>query len=238
MPGAAKNQGGTAGRPVHRHLRMPPGLWNRRHRHVPAGDRRVAGGLDAEEVRGRPGGEPVPPCGPGVAENRGRGGAGSHRPGKARRPGAGSGRRRHPPGRRGGGGGGHRQPGLPHRRVRPRGQAFRRRSLRRHCGGGGRVHPGGEAGHRPGPLRPDRGDDSALRADEVRRRGQGVQSGGQAGALHLCREPAEPGPHPERDPGPVGAHGGLLLRPEAGHAPGGALRHAGGGTGAHHCQGR
>ena len=62
--------------------------------------------------------------------------------------------------------------------------------------------------------------------------------GGQAGALHLRREPAEPGPHPERDPGPVGAHGGLLLRPEAGHAPGGALRHAGGGTGAHHRQGR
>ena len=44
--------------------------------------------------------------------------------------------------------------------------------------------------------------------------------------------------HPECDPGIVGAHGGLLLRPEAGHAPGGALRHAGGGTGAHHRQGR
>ena len=29
----------TAGRPVHRDLRMPPGLRNRRHRHVPAGDR-------------------------------------------------------------------------------------------------------------------------------------------------------------------------------------------------------
>ena len=73
---------------------------------------------------------------------------------------------------------------------------------------------------------------------EVRRRGQGLQPGGQAGALHLRREPFEPGPHPERGPGIVGTHGGLLLRPEAGHAPGGALRHAGGGTGAHHRQGR
>ena len=44
--------------------------------------------------------------------------------------------------------------------------------------------------------------------------------------------------HTEPDPGPVGTHGGLLLRPEAGHAPGGALRHAGGGAGAHHRQGR
>ena len=145
VPGPAADQGGAAGRPVHRHLRGPPGLRHRRHGDVPAGDRRAAGGLDAEEVRGRPGGEPVPPRGPGVAENRGRGGAGPHRPGKARRPGAGPGRGRHPPGRRGGGGGGHRQPGLPHRRVRPRGQAARRRGLRRHRGGGGRVRPGGDA---------------------------------------------------------------------------------------------
>ena len=42
----------------------------------------------------------------------------------------------------------------------------------------------------------------------------------------------------EPDPGLVGAHGGLLLCPEAGHAPGGALCHAGGGAGAHHGQGR
>ena len=66
----------------------------------------------------------------------------------------------------------------------------------------------------------------------------GIQFGGSAGALYLCREPAEPGPHPECDPGPVGADGGLFLRPEAGYASGGALRHAGGGTGAHHSQGR
>ena len=145
VPGPAADQGGAAGRPVHRHLRGPPGLRHRGHGDVPAGDRRTAGGLDAEEVRGRPGGEPVPPRGPGVAENRGRGGACPHRPDKARRPGAGPGRGRHPPGRRGGGGGGHRQPGLPHRRVRPRGQASRRRSLRRHRGGGGRVRPGGDA---------------------------------------------------------------------------------------------
>ena len=59
-----------------------------------------------------------------------------------------------------------------------------------------------------------------------------------AGALHLCREPVESGPHPECDTGPVGADGGLFLRPETGHAPGGALRHAGGGPRAHHRQGR
>ena len=40
----------------------------------------AAGGLDTEEVRGRLGGEPVPPCGSGVAENAGRGRAHSHRP--------------------------------------------------------------------------------------------------------------------------------------------------------------
>ncbi len=76
-------------------------------------------------------------------------------------------------------GGDHRQSGIPHWRVRPCGQASRRRGIRRHCGGGRRVHPGGEAGLRSGPVRPDCGDDPALRADEVRRRGQGLQPGGR-----------------------------------------------------------
>ena len=61
----------------------------------------------------------------------------------------------------------HRQPGLPHRRVRPRGQTPRRHGVRRYRGRGGRVCSGGETGLRPGPLRPDRGDDPAVRADEV-----------------------------------------------------------------------
>ena len=81
---------------------------------------------------------------------------------------------------------------------------------------------------------------------EMIQRSEQMKSAAEAKASSLAdrlvpyyfAEPAEPGPHPECDPSPVGAHGGLLLRPEAGHAPGGALRHAGGGTGAHHCQGR
>ena len=71
---------------------------------------------------------------------------------QTRRPGRGSSRKCHPPGQCGGGGGDHRQPGIPHRRVRPRGQAARRRGLCRHCGGGGRVRAGGKAGLRPEPL--------------------------------------------------------------------------------------
>ena len=69
-------------------------------------------------------------------------------------------------------------------------------------------------------------------------RGQGGQPGRQIGALHFRREPFEPGPHPERDTGPVGADGGLFLCAEIGDAPCGALRHAGGGSRAHHRQGR
>ena len=80
MPGTAADQGGVAGRPLHRYLCFPPGLRHCGHRHVLVGDWGAAGGLDTEEVRGRLGGEPVPPCGSGVAENAGRGRAHSHRP--------------------------------------------------------------------------------------------------------------------------------------------------------------
>ena len=62
--------------------------------------------------------------------------------------------------------------------------------------------------------------------------------GRSAGALHIRRESAEPGSHPKCFPRPVGAHGGLLLRAEAGYAAGGSLRYAGGGAGSHHRQGR
>ena len=37
------------------------------------------------------------------------------------------------------------------------------------------MRPGGKASLRPGPLRPDCGDDPAVRTDEVCRRGQGVR---------------------------------------------------------------
>ena len=73
---------------------------------------------------------------------------------------------------------------------------------------------------------------------EMIQRSEQMKSGAEAKASSLADklvpytfagEPAESGPHPKRDPGPVGAHGGLLLRPEAGHAPAvlSAMREAG-----------
>ena len=138
--------------------------------------------------------------------------------------------RRDPRGRRGAVRRGHGQPGLSHRRIRARapngpGEPCLRRYRRR----GGRVPASRSSSRTPAPSRYDQIVQMIEQSEKLKSAAekQGRPSGRQAGALHPGRQLLMTlSADPERDPCPVRADGGFLLRPEAGHASGRAVCHA------------
>ena len=177
-------------------------------------------------------------CGQGMAEHAGRRSPDAGIPNPAGRSDRSPRRRRHPGGRYSDRRRSDGQPGFFNRGIPAGSQTAGQPCLRgnHHCGGS--LHDRSPAELRPEPLRPDRGHDRALGADEVSGGKQGRQSGGQTGAVHLCGQPAQPYPDPERHPRLVGADGGFLLRLKACHAACRTVCHARGWPGAYHGEGR